>query len=198
MKTNNTAILITVIILCISVLASCNNGSTSSNNTNNNNSTSSNNDNIKSESSETFDTGKISITVPDGWKAFGSSSTDKDSQNSINVFKGAKSEFDMFSKPGIYIYYYGPDTEYLNGSGSFYDDYTEQAPITIGNRTWNYHTYSSIGYPYAELIWQDADKGLTLQLNVLLENKPYKISLDDEDVKAIVESLKITDPAAKL
>ena len=82
----------------------------------------------------------------------------------------------------------------------FESDLKENEPgmDLIGNRTWNYHTYSSIGYPYAELIWQDADKGLTLQLNVLLENKPYKISLDDEDVKAIVESLKITDPAAKL
>ena len=191
-KAKSLTLLITVIIICIGILTGCN--SNSSSNTSESKTTSPE----STTSPETFETGNISTVVPDGWKAFGTTNSDgKSDPNTINISKGAKSDLDMLSRPGVYIYYYGPGTTFFSAGESFYDDYVEQTPVTIGDRTWNYHTYTSIGYPYAELIWEDKEKNLALQVNILLENKPYKISLDDEDVRAIIQNLKIIDPDAK-
>ena len=63
---------------------------------------------------ETFDGGNVSALVPDGWMGFhGVDFFDEYEEgydpNVIQIYKGAKSEWDQFSTPYVMISYYGPD-----------------------------------------------------------------------------------------
>jgi len=148
-----------------------------------------------SVSGEVYDAGNVSALVPKGWKVYPIVDVfdDYDGEydpNGLSINKGAKGAFDQLTTPGLQIKWYasgdGPNNEY---SKAFYDDVEDLAPMTIGSRTWKGFTAVSIGYPLA-LLW--TEEGDIFQVTVWLENGGKKISLDDADVRAILESIQAT------
>ena len=143
---------------------------------------------------ETFDGGNISALVPDGWMGFhGVDFFDEYEEgydpNVIQIYKGAKSEWDQFSTPYVMISYYGPDNPMFEPSKDFYEEGADLEPVTLGDYTWKGFTAKSLDTPIA-ILWTGEEGEGQIQLMICLENGD-KISLDDADVQAIIASINI-------
>ena len=142
---------------------------------------------------ETYNAGNVSAFVPNGWKAFPVTDAFADDPSTIDpdgmrICKGGETEMDIFSKPYLQITYYGEDVTFFAPTKDFYDNAVDLTPFTLGELTWNGYTADSMGYPIA-VIW--AEKGdIQYQVNCFLGASDGTISLDDADVKAILESIK--------
>jgi len=142
---------------------------------------------------ETFETDLISALVPNGWKAFPASDLfdeyegDND-PTSISIYKDAKSELDMFSKPGLTIRYTKPEITMIPPAADWYEDVTELADIKAGSYTWKGFTGVSFDVPVAALYTNETDQ---FTVNVTLEASGGKITLEDPDVLAILGSIKV-------
>lgn len=137
---------------------------------------------------QVFDNGVLRVFVPEGWLAFhGIDSDGKESPKKLHIYKNAKTELDIFSKAGITICFYGKDEIFLS-IRVLYDNICDLEPFECGGYLWNGYTCTSFGYPYTML--QATHNGVTFQVMILTENGEHKISLDDADVRAIIESIE--------
>lgn len=173
-KVNMPAILITTLVMIL-VLASCKNSA-------------------KSVKGEIFDGGNIEVFVPEGWKAFRGPDTFDDYEegydpNVVSIGKGVENDFELFTKPMIYVTYSGKDRTLSMPSKELYQDAKDIKDIKTDDYTWNGYTATSIGYPIAVLFTEDGDE--QIQVSVTLENGDEKISLKDADVQAILEGIKV-------
>lgn len=143
---------------------------------------------------ETFDAGNITALCPDGWKAFPVSDTfdeyegDND-PNAVSLYKGAESEWDMFSTPGIQINYYGPESGMTAPYKDFYDNVVDLEDMTIGDCTWHGFSGESLETPLT-MLWTE-DGGALTQVTVWTEMDGKTISLEDADVQAILMSIQV-------
>ena len=146
---------------------------------------------------ETYDAGNVSALVPKGWKAYpsidpfkvGSGEDDKD-PNGVSIHKGAKSDFDIMSTPGVKITYF-PDTVDIgiDMAKGFYDDVKDlDKPLTVGDKTWKGFYAKTGDYPILVLYIDDQPQ--KYQLLLWLENSGKKISIEDAEVLAIIGSIK--------
>lgn len=110
--------------------------------------------------------------------------------NVIQIYKGAKSEWDQFSTPYVMISYYGPDNPMFEPSKDFYEEGADLEPVTLGDYTWKGFTAKSLDTPIA-ILWTGEEGSDQLQLTICLENGS-KISLEDADVQAIIASINIS------
>lgn len=178
------AILLTL-CLCTAVLAGCGGKSGDKG-------TPSGNEGGTTVAGETYDAGNVQVLVPKGWMAIPQvdvfaeeeGATDPDV---ISVCKDAKSDFDLLSKPFVRIDYYGPDTEMMGGLEDWYEDVQELDPIVCGPYTWTGFTTTDYGL-MAILIAEDGAH--QYQASIYLETEGGTISLEDEDVLAILASVK--------
>ncbi len=146
---------------------------------------------------EVYNAGNISALVPEGWKLIEGSDMFQEytdighNPNNFSMYKGATDDFSVFSCCGINIYYY-ENSMWL--SKDIYDEVQDLPEQKIGNYTWQGFTAKSVGYPIAVLytgLGPDGEAtGDQIQVNLTLENGDKKISLDDPDVRAILESIK--------
>ena len=151
-------------------------------------------DSAKSVRGETFDGGNIEVFVPEGWKAFHGADTFGDydegyDPNVVSIGKGADSELDLFSKPMMHITYSGKNRTLSMPSKELYKDGKDIEDIRTDDHTWRGYTATSVGYPIAVLFTEDGDE--QIQVAVTLENGDEKISLEDADVLAILEGIKV-------
>lgn len=176
-------------LMCVSLLAACgeNNNSGNSDNGNSGNS---------GVNGQTFDAGKVSVLVPDGWKGLAVTDILSDVEgavkdNSVNIVKGGESDIDLLSKPYINVVYYGPDSIMLSPEDSkgFYDNVVDVDDMTIGSYTWHAYTCDSYGYKYY-ILWTGEDNADQFQVSVLYESTGGSFSFDDADVQAIIASIK--------
>jgi len=138
-----------------------------------------------------FNSGRFSVTVPDGWLAFcGTDSGGKATQKKIHIYKGITFQTDIFTHAGITVCFFGKEDYYLSPK-SFYDNIVDMEPISIGSYTWNGYTCTSLGYPYTML--DTKQDGYIFQVMILMKNRENEISLDDEDVKLIIGSLTVAE-----
>lgn len=140
---------------------------------------------------ETMSTENFSVLVPDGWMGFevmdfASSEEDAKDPDSLQICKDGETEFDIFTKPYVQIFHYGPDDTMFTPDSSWYDDVEELEAMTIGDRTWNAFTGSSLDVPIA-VLWTEGEH--SYQINVILESDDGSISLDDADFQAILASI---------
>ncbi len=134
-----------------------------------------------------FDNGILRVLVPEGWKHFyGIDSDGKASPKKLHIYKDAQTEFDIFSKAGITVIFYGKDEIYVPVK-FLYDNVQDLEPFSCGNNLWNGYTCTSFGYPYTMLTSKAGDA--TFQVMILTQNGENKISLNDADVWAIIESI---------
>ncbi len=148
----------------------------------------------KSVKGETFDGGNIEVFVPDGWKAFHGPDTFGDYEegynpNSVNIGKGVEEELELFSKPMVQVTYSGKGKTLTMPSKDLYEDGKDIEDIKTEEHTWKGYTATSIGYPIAVLFTEDGDE--QIQVSITLENGDEKISLEDADVQAILEGIKV-------
>ena len=143
---------------------------------------------------KTFGDGNISALVPDGWMGFhGVDYFDEYEEgydpNVIQICKGAKTEWDLLSKPYVMVTYFSPDNPMYEPSKDYYEEGADLEPFTTGSYTWKGFTAKSLDTPIA-ILWTGEEGADQLQLMICLENKD-KISLDDVDVQAILTSISI-------
>ena len=137
--------------------------------------------------SQIYKNGVISVCVPSGWKLFrGIDSGGKETSEKVHIYKNIELNTDVFRKVGITICYYGEDKIYLQAR-DFYDNVKDIEPFEMGRYMWNGYTCTSMGYPYTML--EAKDDGCVFQVMILMKNGEHEISLDDADVKNILESL---------
>ena len=140
---------------------------------------------------ETMSTENFSVLVPDGWMGFEVADFTSDEEDamdpdSLQICKDGETEFDIFTKPYVQIFHYGADDIMLTPDSSWYDDVEDLEPMTIGDRTWNGFTGSSLDVPIA-VLWTEGEH--SYQINVVLESSEGSITLDDADFQAIVASI---------
>ena len=137
---------------------------------------------------KSFHSGIFSAFVPEGWNCFfGIDSEGKTTPKKLHIFKDAQTEFDIFSKAGLTICYYGKD-EYFLSPKFFYDDVQDIEPFACGKHRWEGYTCTSMGYPYTMLT--AISEGARFYVMVLMKNGEHQISLQDADVRGILESIE--------
>ena len=146
---------------------------------------------------ELFDAGNVQALVPEGWMAFPQKDILSDNgamdPDVISICKGAETELDLMSKPFVRIDYYGPDTEMGGGLKDWYSDVEDLEPIRCGPYTWEGFTTTDYGL-MAVLVAEDGKH--QYQASVYLETDGGSISLEDEDVLAILASVAPSDGTA--
>ena len=141
--------------------------------------------------SEWFDNGVLRVQVPSGWKLFGGTDSDgKITPKKVHICKHAQFETDMFTHICITVCFFDRQDYYLSPK-FFYDNVVDMDAFTLGACVWNGYTCTSLGYPYTML---DAKRdGCIFQEMILMKNGEHEISLEDADVKMILESLTIAN-----
>lgn len=129
---------------------------------------------------DVYQTDLLSVEVPKGWKAL----PQPDKVDSAHIYKGDK---DAYDSPAVVIYYCDQDTEMLSPRG-LYPDAEDLAPVKIGDYTWEGFTAISAGYPITVLSVKEPHQ---LQVQLFNEVDGQKISLEDDDVQAIIRSISI-------
>lgn len=129
---------------------------------------------------EVYETKLLSVEVPKGWKFV----DNQEKADSAYIYKGDK---EATESPAVAITYCDPDTEMLSPR-DMYEDAKDIEPIKIGDYTWEGFTAVSFDYPITVLLLKEPH-----QLQVLLFNEVegQKISLEDDDVQAIIRSITI-------
>ena len=138
-----------------------------------------------------FISGKLRVSVPDGWMAFcGTDSGGKITPKKVHIYKGISLQADIFTHAGITVCFFGKEDYYLSPR-HFYENIVDMEPLPIGPYTWNGYTSTSLGYPYTML---DTEKdGYIFQVMILMKNGEHGISLDDTDVRRIIGSLALAE-----
>lgn len=104
----------------------------------------------------------------------------------INICKGGQSEDDLLSKPFVRIDYYGPGEEMSGGLKDWYSQTEDLAPLQCGPYTWEGFTTTDYDL-MAVLCAEDGEH--QYQASIYLEVDGQSISLEDEDVQAILASV---------
>ncbi|MBR6676446.1 MAG: hypothetical protein IKL24_03840 [Clostridia bacterium] len=142
-----------------------------------------------------FDNGIISLVVPEGWNAFGATDSEgNETASKVFVYKNAREPFEIFSKAGITVCFFGRDKYYFSPK-AFYDDVCDIEPFTLGDHLWEGYTCKSLGYPYVML--EGRKNGCVFQIMVLLENGEERISMEDADVRRIIGSISATEEGSR-
>ena len=89
----------------------------------------------------------------------------------------------------MHITYSGKNRTLSMPSKELYKDGKDIEDIRTDAHTWRGYTATSVGYPIAVLFTEDGDE--QIQVAVTLENGDEKISLEDADVLAILEGIKV-------
>lgn len=158
MKLRRVIVLMLMIVLCCTALASCGDND--------------------------LDTGVFSVKTSSDWEIVKRKVDGKSLNDQVYVIKNGE---ETTSHPNILICYYEDPTEY-HDERSFYKSAEDVEPITAGDRTWEGYTFSLFGSSEACLT---AKEGNALWVcRFTLEKGKEKISLNDNDVKDILASLK--------
>jgi len=145
-----------------------------------------------------YSTGTVQALVPEGWAAFPQKDILSDvpgaiDEDVINICKGGQSEDDLLSKPFVRIDYYGPGEEMSGGLKEWYSQTEDLAPLQCGPYTWEGFTTTDYGL-MAVLCAEDGEH--QYQASIYMEVEGQSISLEDEDVQAILASVSPADSAS--
>lgn len=159
---------------------------------------------------EAIDVGDFTVKAPDNWMVLVQTDMfgEKDAKgnfpkrtDAIGLIKDGKEEFDQFTNPVLYIYYYPGATAAEKAESTkawSFGSVTDLAPITINGKecvTYEEKQESSLNegeyfvYQYVFYPINDTD---CIQFTVPIDMIEFKgISVEDADVKAIMESVAL-------
>ena len=144
---------------------------------------------------KTHDTGAFTVLIPEGWlevpvKDMWSDDADAIDPSVLQILKGGKSEWDLFTKPYIQINHYGPDTEMMEPWKDLYDGAEDLADFTTGSLTWKGFSAKDLLGNDMIVLWTAGDAaGNQYTLNIVPKTDDGEISLQDADVLALLGSL---------
>lgn len=144
---------------------------------------------------EVYSTGEFQALVPEGWAAFPIADVFSDDSaadtSCFNIIKGGTSDLDLFSKPYVRLDYYGPDTMMRKPSSEYYENVQEVAPMQLGAHSWS-GFIGEDGYGRSAILWVE-EGNIQYQAIIWLEIGNEKITVEDEDVQAILASVQPSD-----
>lgn len=145
---------------------------------------------------EIYNAGILSALVPNGWKAFGVVDQWAEKEGAMKpdyfqIGKGAKEDYDLYSKPSVAIQYYDEGTDMMVPDKSFYEEAKDVADIELGGRTWSGFTGKSMNAPLM-ILWTGEAGGDQFQVVIWLDMGDGTISVDDADVQAIIASIAVS------
>lgn len=140
-----------------------------------------------------YNVGDFTVYVPGGWDAVEVRATETDAveTNVINIFKGAEydesaKQWKTLGKPHVYIFRYeGDEIDMVPDNKSLWENAEDIPDEKIGNFTWQGFSYNQFGEDGVNIWALNGDYGY--RLSISFQNE---LSLDDADIKAIIESLK--------
>lgn len=149
---------------------------------------------VQDISGEIIDVGIISALCPDGWKNYDVPDYFSDDVNAIapdmlEFHKKGKGEDDQFDYVGLDIQYYKNGFSEDRPTSIFDGAVEDWGPIDLGNRTWE--GFVGLDEKRAHLWSYDGEKIPMISILMNLELEGETISLDDEDVLAIIASIKV-------
>ncbi|MBQ8137125.1 MAG: hypothetical protein IJ174_06805 [Clostridia bacterium] len=127
------------------------------------------------EEAKTYDAGRISVVIPDGWTA-----TPMD-DISVMICKGIP-----FLSPMVTVSYYPLGRIFLD-SRELYDSAADLEPFSLGGYDWTAYDVSSMGMDFTNAT-AETEYG-TLVVSV---TKKDAVSISDGDVQSILASIQIT------
>ena len=158
------------------------------------------------ETSETVDVGKFTIDVPSNY--FAAIQTDsfgeKDEKgnypvrdDAIGLIKGGEQEWDAFSKPTIYVYYYDETAANEREWSEWLYEETEELDVTVNSvkcEAFQGKLESEDGkgsYVY-DFVFYPIDEEKCIQFTIPVDMIDYAgMDIHDPDVVAIMESVKL-------
>lgn len=151
----------------------------------------------QSTSNTTYNVGEFTVFVPEGWEAIpvpDHLDETKTATNDIMLAKGAKFDestmkWNTDEAGTFYVTYLGSEdfAKIPDEKADYAKDFTidEMEDIKIGDLTWHGFSVNPIGAPVYTLWAESGEGGYHISLSTA-----YGLSLEDEDVKAIIGSLK--------
>ncbi len=133
-----------------------------------------------------LDTGVFSVSAPSGWGATMPIVENESQKDKAYIIKDGKDPLDTLSKPYIEITYYSDPSKFKD-TKSFYKDSKDITKEYDGEK-WEGYTYTNFGTPGACLTRKDGDAMWSAVF--VLKNGSDEFSLDDDDVKDVLSSLK--------
>ena len=129
--------------------------------------------------------GRFSVLIPEGWSAVDLGDYQAD-YNAV-IVKGAAEDFMTASQVSII---YNLPSELVVSSRGFYDDTKDEGEFDLGGRHWEAWSaaYEEMSFITAESSGEDGTVTVALQM---LSADAEKLSLDDPDVQAIIESIVV-------
>lgn len=183
-----TLAMILSIVMCLSLLAACGGGSGNGGN--------SGKTPQEDPVENIYDTGEFQVVIPEGWleapvsDIFAEEDGALDS-GALQIIKGGESSMDVFSKPYVDIRFYGPDVLGMAPDKDFYDDVEEIDDLELDNYTFEGFSCLSFGYEMTILFADDGDN--QIQVVVYTDQEDGSISVTDDDVLQILESIVPSD-----
>lgn len=136
---------------------------------------------------KTYDVGQFSVFIPAGWKEITFESFDDPASfrtDCVCVCKGGRS---LHSDPYVQVNYYGPSITMMSVYKGVYKDVRDVEEFTAGNFTWKVFFASSFGKPF--ILLQTNAGTNEFQITIWNEQDNGSITLEDDDVQAIINSL---------
>lgn len=134
-----------------------------------------------------LETSVFSVTAPSGWGVIKRTIDGSEKDDQVYVIKDGEIQTDTLSHPNVLVSYYKNASDYALTKSSF-KDASDISSFKEGDLTWEGYTYTYSGTSSACITAKDGDALWVCTL--VLEKGDEKISLDDEDVKSILSSLK--------
>ena len=145
---------------------------------------------------EYYDAGNVSAFIPKGWTAFPVADVFADDgandPDAVTICKDGKDDFDLLTKPFVRIDFYGPDSIMQEPDPTWYSDTEVLKPMKLGDHTWNGFTAVESDKKLA-VLWTDVEGDVQYQASVWLDASEGSITLEDADVRAILEKVKPSD-----
>lgn len=143
---------------------------------------------------ETYDTGDLSVLVPEGWTAIPVADLWAEEEGAtdpttVRLCKGGSTEMDLLSYPSLQIHYYDENTYMSEPSTQWYDDPADLDPLTLGGKTWKGFSASSFGDQLI-ILWTGEQAGDQYDVTIWPEKSEGSFSLEDADVQAIIASIQ--------
>ena len=155
---------------------------------------------------EMYDTGAFRALVPEGWTAFPIPDVFADEPDAVktccfHIIKDGTSAQDVHSKPYIQLEYYGPDTPMPEPDREQLKNVEDVAPLQLGAHTW----IGFIGEDYfggygkgtigrIACLWaEEGNIQYQAVIRLAFNGQKQKITLEDEDLQAILSSVELSD-----
>lgn len=145
---------------------------------------------------ETVNAGDFEVLVPEGWMKYPQtdifSEDDSVRTDAYAMIKGGKDELDSLSKPTVYVYYYAEDDAetQFEMNKFFYEEPVDLDVTVQGTKCFAFEADSS-GYIY-QTVFLPASDSSCFQIQIPKDmDGTAGVTIDDADVKAIMESIKV-------